>query len=843
VHSTPWPRRLLLHVALALLATPVPGTVVLVTRASANRRFGVALLALLAGGGLTATATVILVRAPLSLAWAACAGLGLWLAAGLVLFAIERRARLAPEIELGSADVGRRLLVWPLVALVGWIPVAFLMVNFATHWGVSVFFKPSLPVHTLMAGLSWLVPIGVAIALVRAGLRRPFTTAAPLAFAAALPTLLLIEIIATALRMWLMREVFLLQWQVEAVGASASYGRYLSIGLWILALQFVALATYLSDARGIRSFGRHALATLGVTIGFIVNEGLIDSSIVVQMRYSRAVAAAARGQDEIASGYWAWIARRAPRATFGDRVVELGVGSSLRAGRPDRARALLDSTTALLEESSLSDLARQLPSLSEQEIASGSPHRLEVAAIQPEPYLTDSWCAALTAAGAAYPEKTESELKQALQVLSLSHEDLELDPLDGFDDLRVMARALGGEALAAPVDALPTILEAGHPALMRDPARRRWLLITALHSTQVFELLDYHLWDRERERPYEPGDATRFATGEDPNDEHRRRLAVESRRLATRGELEARLGLDGTWLGVIVSAGDAAEMAQRLGLEERHGDELVRLWQARHALSEAAPRRAARLAGSMAMGRPRSEIELLSRSRLARGDHLEPAAAAESTVTVSDVETASPWGVLELCTLGQTTDLPCTVRDRLLDRLHEIAPSSTEIGLAILKRRLTQGRIDEATSIANRLAREARMDPQTIADMLFVLATLAADDVTVQASVAWMLARLPPFSASEHGWPWTLESLPAYFAGRAALAPSPVQSVPLWRKAVRLAPTRDELHRALAAALEADGDSDAAAASRRTADRLRGTDACEVVLPPCNGVMLGEHAW
>jgi hypothetical protein len=85
--QAPLPRRLLLHGSLAVLATPLPGGLLLGARWIAARRIGAGLLAMAAALAVTGLGLGIGLFVPVSLVPAAAAILLLWLAAGDALLA------------------------------------------------------------------------------------------------------------------------------------------------------------------------------------------------------------------------------------------------------------------------------------------------------------------------------------------------------------------------------------------------------------------------------------------------------------------------------------------------------------------------------------------------------------------------------------------------------------------------------------------------------------------------------------------------------------------------------------------------------------------------------------
>ena len=838
-------RRFLFHAGLSVIASPLPGGLLVASRElSAGRTLGAlvtVLSALAAAGAGLLVAFLLPVAAPV-----ACLLLVLMAAAGGAAIAWrETRAGVAPLTRVpGERRLVLRAVLWGLVVPVLWIPLAWFIATLSSPWGPEAIFKPSMQWRVLAAAALCLAPLGVAIGVARGLLERRFRIGTPLAFAATLPALVLAMLPGVTTMEFVHKNLLLVSLNAWPPGFGGDWKFYGDLVL--AAFLLLTAADYLSDGPGIRSFLLRLSILAGVLVAALLHSNILDSTLPVAARQRIAYDQAARGDDAAAARSWRWILRRAPDASVTCRAAEQCALAAIRAGSPDEAREALERLDGkLLSEFPCAATKRMAEALLLTPLDGAGAATAAAPPVRPETYLDSSWSAVLTAVRAALPEVSEAQIKDRLRKLSTDSREIELPRLDGLDDLRMMVRRLGCEAFVAPAATMGDLLARGRPVLFRDPLRRQWgVVIWRAPGADAVVWLDYTRWDSERERPLTRREVRQLLRGDDRLDPGRGEVFAEVRALESESLLRARLASDGEWIATVVPAPDGGRVPAPEGSDPSRGDLLVRIWEGRHRIESGAYRVAAGLAARLPPGAASAEILEIGRA----GDESREAplpgrasvgrtSMAGPRLTPAAVGRLSPWALRQVIDLGERfSSLACEVRQEALERLVRDLPDDAPLLEKLLDQTLASGGDEAIVRTAIDLARARSFDQRSVLRALEVMAPLAAGRPEAKAAVAELLRRLPRASGPRDDSgpgdsvplrPW--KSMAPYCAARAALADSPREAMRWWRRAVEIDPLRAAYRIRLAESLESTDDKDEAARQRRAARDLEEVPSCPQV--------------
>ena len=841
-------RRFLFHAGLSVLASPLPGGLLVASRQlSAGRPFG-ALLTLLSAVAATGAILLAAFLLPVS---APVAGVVLTLmaaAGGAAIAWREMVAGLAPRTRVpGDRRLVLRAVLWGLVVPVIWIPIAWFIATASSPWGAEAILKPSMQWRVLAAAVLWLAPLGVAVGVARGLLERRFRIGTPLAFAATLPALFIAMLPGVTAMQFVHTSLLLPQlnaWPPAFGGDLKFYGEMV-LAMFLL----LSAADYLSDGPGIRSFLLRLSILAGVFVTALLHTDVLDSTLPVAARQRIAYDQAAQGDDAAAARSWRWILRRAPEASVTCDAVEQCALAAIRAGRPEEAReALARLDEQVLAEFPCAAMKTMAEALLRTPLDTTGAETATAPPVRPETYLDSSWSAVLTAVRAALPEVSEALIKDRLRRLSTDSREIDLPRLDGFDDLRMMVRRLGCEAFAAPAGRMGDLLAQGRPVLFRDPLRRKWgLVIWRAPGADAIVWLDYTRWDTERERPLTRRELRQLLRGDDRLDPGRGAVYAEVRALGSESLLRSRLARDGEWVAVLAPAAEGGRPSAPDGTDVPGGDLLVRIWEGRHRVESGAYRFASDLAARLPPGPASGEIlEIGHAGEQGREAPLPgrvlpgvSSASAGRRLSPAAIERLSPWALRQVVDLGERlSSLACEVRQAALERLVRDLPDNAPLLEKLLDQTVATGGESVIVRTAIDLARARSFAQPAVLRALEVTAPLAADRPEAKAAVAELLRRLPRASAvdQESGHadtvpvrPW--KSMAPYCAARAALADRPREAARWWRRAVEIDPLRVAYRIRLAESLEATGDKDEAARHRRAARDLEEVPACPPVRP------------
>ncbi len=828
--------RFLFHAGLAGMASPVPGGLLVTARfLGAGRSLAAAAaLSVAAGGGLLALAVALLLPVPAPTAGTLVCLIAV--ATGLASAWQESRMGVAPGRVAGDRRLGLRLALWGLVLPVVWIPVAWLITLCTGRWGAEVMFKPSLQGRILVSAVVWLMPLGAALGLARGFLGRRFRVAAPIVFAAALPVLAVSLSVASGgarllQRLWILprREA----WPPNLGGDALRF-----FGYGCLALLLVAAAEYLSDAASVRGFLIRSAAVVGVMLAGGVHGEVMNSALPVAMRERAADRQAARGDDAAAARHWAWVIRRAPVARGTCRAIEQCAVSALRAGDAGLARWALEQARGdLAGQFPCATTARAAAAVLATSLGTGGAVGVRSPPVRPESYLSNAWCAVLTAVRAARPELSEVRLKNRLQALSSNPDEISLPGMDGFDDARWAARLLGGEPLVVPAGRAEELLGQGRPVLFRDPVHKAWgVMVWSAPAADAVLWLDYGRWDRGRERPLSRAEVQQLVSSVEPAEQDRGSVRAEVGRLGSASLLKTALAADGGWVVAVVPRSREGAFEAPAGTRPEGGDALALLWRARHAVEKRAYLMAARLAGGLPAGPARDEILAVSAFGLrapilpdpSRTPPAEAARAAERLLRPGGLEGLSPWALQQM--EGMAARLPaigCGVHREVLERLLAWDPDDARILEKLLAHAVVEGRGEDVVRLALDLARARWFGPDAVLDALRVIAPLVEDAPSARGALRALIRRLPRMvPESAEGLPVPRGTLAPYCAARAALARHPEDAVRWWQRTVEIDPKRPTYQRRLAAALAAAGRAEEAAAARARYMEIAGVERC-----------------
>lgn len=827
--TAPLRRRVLLHGALAVAATPLPGGLLLAARLLAARRGLHAAAMAAAALAVTGLGFAVALLAPVP-AWAA-AGMVLlpWLATGLAAAVFESRAGLAPLVPWASDPrTGLQALTWGGAFLVGAISIAFVLATVSTRWGEEIFAKPTAYRQVLLMGLLALVPAGLLTGAARGLLRRPHRLAPPVLFSAALHLLVLSAAGAQILWTWLARGLS----RTEEIEVSSSLPAALPV-FWGLAFGalWLVLALYLAESRRTRDFVQRWLTATALIFLAAWSFDVTASDGPVSWRNRWAETAAAEGRHADAARHWDRATGRAPLADPTAAMARKGAREALLAGDPALARRLLlRISPELVRERSLAEeeaTARDLLASRLDLGGMGGTRSVRVAPVAREDYLGPSWSALLTAVRSVRPGLDETEVKQRLQDLSDSPAATNLPGLTPLLELRVVADLFDLRAAAVPWRDKERLLAAGIPVLLRLPDSGRWLLLFwSAPGADAVLVLDYALWNGEEKEDLEREEVARMLVGGEGPEARTARNLARVAALHSGSRLARLVERDGGLAFALVERGRPSPFPEP-------PPELLALELARRELDRSAFARGLALAAQVPAGAARDELLASAwlsgtgRDALAPGDR--PAAqGAAARLTAGPLAAASPWFVGRLETLTGSGDPAfCGLRERVLREAAALEP-----GLAWRLRELAQtaadaGRGEEAADMALRSAAAQDWDGPAILQSLEVLAAMpgAGESPAVRAALERLLERLDPV-LSENTNLYSRSSRPAWWAGRAALARDAGDAVDLWRRGVELEPKSAAWRKRLAEALERAGRREEAAEARRWAAALESVPSC-----------------
>jgi len=841
-------QRFLFHAGLSVLASPLPGGLLVASRLLSSGRPLPALATLLSATVATGAVVLAAFLLPLS-APAACLLLILMAAGGGAATAwLEERGAIATPTRVpGDRRLLLRAVLWGLVVPVVWIPVAWIIATMTSPWGPEVVFKPSMQWRVLAAAALWFAPLGAAVGLARGLLERRFRIGTPLAFAATLPAIFLAVLPGAATMTFVHEGLHLPDVDAWPPAFGGEFLFYCDLILGVLLL--LAAADYLSDGPGIRAFLLRGLILAGLLVAALLHSDVLDSTLPVSARQRVAYGQAARGDDAAAARSWRWILRRAPDAAVTCDAVEQGALAAIRAGRPQEARDALERLHGgLLAEFPCTALEQVAAALLRTPLDATGATGVEAPAVRPETYLNAPWSAVLSAVRAALPDVSEARIKDRLRSLSTDPGEIKLPRLDGFDDLRMTVRRLGCEVFAAPVEKAGDLLAQGRPVLFRDPYLKLWgAMIWRAPGADAVVWLDYTRWDTERERPLSRTELRQLLRGDDRLDPGRGAVYAEVRALGSESLLRERLARDGGWVAVVVAAPEDGKAPAPDGVDIPLGDRLVRLWEGRHSVERGAYVLAASLAARLPSGPASSEIlgigkagdegrqtPLPSRALPAAPEPAAPEPAAGDRITAAAIERLSPWALRQIVNLGEwVPSLSCEIRRLALEHLVRGLPDDADLLERLLDQVLASGGGSAAVRMATDMARARSFDQPAVLRALEVIAPLAADSPEAKAAVAVLLRRLPrmtgPREDTLHGEPFPVRprrAMAPYCAARAALSERPREASRWWRRAVEIDPLRAAYRIRLAESLEQIGDKDEAARQRRAARDLAEVPAC-----------------
>lgn len=837
-------RRLLFHAGLSVLSSPLPGGFLVAFRLLSAGRPIPALAALAS----VIAATVVMALAAFLLPVSApvmALGVALIAAGGGVATAgLEARAMIAPCTRLpGERRLVLRVLLWGIVLPVVWIPVAWLVAAMTSPWGAEAILKPSMQWRVLAAAALWLAPLGAAVGLVRGMLERPFRIGAPLAFAAALPAVLVAFLPSALMMDFVHKSLHLPQMDAwpPAFGGDFLDSFRLIAGLPLL----LAAASYLSDGPGIRSFLLRGLVLAGLLVGILPQSELLNSSLPVSVRQHIAYDQAARGDDSAAARTWQWILRRGPDSPVTCRSTEQGALAAIRAGRPQEARAILEQFNGrVLADFPCAALEQVATALLRTRLDAAGAAAADAPPVRPETYLDASWSAVLSAVRAALPDISESRIKDRMRNLSTNYREIALPRLDGFDDLRLAVRRLGCEVFAAPAEAAGELLAQGRPVLFRDPYAQQWgVIIWRAPGADAVVWLDYKRWDTERERPLSPTELRQLLHGDDRLDPGRGAVYAEVRALESESLLRQRLARDGGWVAIVVAVPEGGAAQPPHGVDVAMGERLVRLWEGRHLAESGAFLMAASLGVTMPAGPASREIRWVAEAgdegrRTPLPDRVQPAASARAAtgdrITPAVIDQLSPWGLRQVVSLGERVpSLACDMRRLALENLLRGLPDQAELLEKLLNQTLAGGGGPAVVRTAMEMARARSFDQWGVLRALEVTAPLAGASPEAKTALATLLRRLSrvtggrAYGRNGPTFPFrSRRSMAPYCAARAALGEDPRGTSRWWGRAVELDPLRSAYRLRLAESLDALGEKDEADRQRRAAHELTEVVAC-----------------
>jgi hypothetical protein len=843
--TAPLPRRLVLHGVLALLATPLPGGLLLGARAIAARRVGAGLLLMAAALAVTGLGAGIALLAPISLAPAAAAVYLLWLAAGLAAGWVETRAGLAPEVPwTDEPRTGVQVLTWSAAVAVVGVLLAFGMATVTTRWGDGIFAKPSGPRQVLLMILLVLAPVGAIVGLVRAALRRPFRLGAPVVFAASFYLAGLAVAAAGPLFKWLARGLS----RTEELVVSNGLAR--SSDVWLIALAaglYLAMALYMAEARRTLELIQRWAVAAALSFLFLWSFDLAAGDGPVSWRNRWAMTAAgAAGENRHADAarHWAWAVTRAPRDGITAGLAVKGAREALLAGDADLARTLLSRIDAGLVREHPGGLeAGTAKALLASRMDLGAVRSVKIAPVFQEGSLDTRWSALLTAARAVRPDLGETEVKQKLQDLASSASSTDLPELSPLQQLRVVADLFGARAVAFPWSERDRVLAAGVPVLVRVPPTGHWILVFwSAPGADAVIALDYSLWGMGEKEDMDQDEVARLLVGSEGPESRAARAQARVGVLLPASRLGAVLSRDGGGIGEGGEGGMAFALVSPKSspaLPDLPAD-LTTLELARREMERSAFGRGLALAAQLPPGPARDELlayawlDPQGRSRL--GDVEEPAAGAAGRLARGGIGSASPWLVEELVAQTWDTREPfCALRESVLRASLVLRPTESGHVLELEKKAAATGRSAEASGLALRSAASHNWASAYVLEALEPLALMpnAGSDPRARAGLEQLLDRVPPLVGSQSkASDFTLRSIhPEYWAARAALARDPEAAAERWRRAVELKPKSARYRLRLAEALERAGRTGEAREARRWADAVQIEPLCPGMQP------------
>ncbi|HEU4402349.1 MAG TPA: hypothetical protein VFT43_09605, partial [Candidatus Polarisedimenticolia bacterium] len=544
----------------------------------------------------------------------------------------------------------------------------------------------------------------------------------------------------------------------------------------------------------------------------------------------------ARDDDSAAAGEWAWVIRRAPVAPGTCRAVEQCAVSALRSGDSELARwALGRARGDLIAEFPCETTARTAAAILATPLDTRGALAVNTPPIRPESYLSDNWCAVLTAVRAARPELSEVRLKNRLQAASYSPDEINLPPVDGFDDLRWAVRLLGAEPLVVASDRIEEMLGQGRPVLFRDPVRRSWgVVVWAAPKSDAVLWLDYGRWDRDRERPLSQAEVRQLVSSAEPAEQDRGRVRAEVSRLGSMSLLRASLAVDGDWAVAVVPRARDGTFTAPPGAAT-HGDALALLWQARHAVEKRAYLLGTRLAGRLAAGRPRDEILAIGALGLRSLGPPDPARrpspdadrAAAGLLRPGGLEGLSPWALREIDEMAaRLPAVSCESHREALERLRAWDPDDAGILERLLARAPIEGSGEETVRLALDMTRAKSFSPDSILWALRVIALSKPETPAARGALVALIRHIPILVPDAKGMPGSRANLAPYCAARAALSAGPREAVAWWRRATEIDPKNFPYQRRLAEALAAAGETAEAATARARQQELAGVERC-----------------
>lgn len=828
--TAPLPRRLLLHGMLALVASPLPGGLLLGARAIAARRARAGLLILAAAFAVTGLGVGIGLLVPLPQGAAAATIWLLWLAAGLAAGWVETRTGLAPEVPwTGEPRTGVEVLTWSATVAVAGVVLAFGLATLATRWGEEIFAKPSAPRQVLLMILLFLVPAGALVGLARAALRRPFRPGAPVVFTVSFYLVGMAIAAAEPLFKWLARGLSRTEELVVSDGLTAS------TDAWLLTLGFglyLAAALYVAESRRTLELIQRVAVVAALSFLFFLSFDLATGDGPVSWRNRWATTAAGEGRHADAARHWAWTAARAPRTAITTTLVAKGAREAMLAGDAALARTLLSRIDeGLLREHPAGAWAGIAPALLASRLDLAGVRSVKVSPVSQEGSLDADWSALLTAARAVRPDLGEAEIKQKLQDLANSASSTDLPDLSPLQQLRVVADLVGARAVVFPWSERDRVLAAGVPVLVQVQPGGRWILVSwSAPGADTVIALDYTNWSGAGDKEdLDRDEVSRLLVGGESPEARSARSQARVGVLRSASRLGAVLARDGNRAFALVSPRQAS-----LGLPDLPAD-LLTLELARREMERSAFLRALELVAKLPPGPARDELLAFAwldpEGRGLLADHEPAAKAAASRIENGSLASASPWLVEALSSQTWDDREPfCGLREAVLRAALDLRPEESWRVRELSEIAAAESRSAEAADLSLRYAAEHNWGSAFVLEALEPLALMpgAGADPRARAGLERLFDRVPPIvgsksQASDHSLRY---AHPEYWAARAALSNDPDAAAERWQRAIELKPKSAPYRLRLAEALEEAGRTEEAREARQWAAAVRVDPLC-----------------
>jgi hypothetical protein len=779
-------RRLFSLIFLTFLTTPVPPTLQVSLKLLKNKQTQRLASALLIGLFGCILEGVVAFWLPIS--WLAAMLLVLLLAVlvGYFLYCLEPTDSPAAEPQGERAGILREILLWGLLTAVVYTLTAFVAAVLFTKWSLVSTLKPSFPSSVLRIIACFFFPLGILIGIGMAAFKKRISLLISCTFIGTVPALMLASMSSL---------LFFESLTESALGFRLDPSEcFIPNIIWIDTAHVVAfvalylwLAGYLLFAKSLSEFLLKTLMALLVFSGFFFQAYTLDTQIPLAFHYKMGLKELSKKNWDATQFHCKVMTHRNPWNSYGTAALEnWGVAAVYSRNTREWNEVLQQS--AAIDTLSFRTLSFPAADALSRETKTLKPALLDINPIKPESYLSDSWCAFLTAARKSFGNESETKVKYRLKNLSSTQGNLNLPPLEDLQDLMMAAKFFDLTPVLLPTDFAAAAIREGYPVLFHDPVDIVWGVIIGIDEPSGALLwFDYSHYDRNRIRSLEKEEIRALVSAEDTPDKAYGEVFAETIRVDFFPSLERRLRSDGGWIALVASQGtpipDAwpkldpsplvtRDMARR-ALDENHMDRFRRIIEEHKDAPWASGLGRARALLAPESGEAPSSFTRDEGLKLFEENRLN----ALDIWTLRFLEKEIPSRI----------DVGKEVSFRFLKRLAELAPDSAYANRALMKTAADLGRQEEAVAAGRRYAFLFGFDQSSSMETLETVAGFANPTPQAKELMRFLLThtRLLSWSGTEKA-PKLRRFLAPCCAARAQLSSGTRDKLAWWKRAAEL---------------------------------------------------------